>query len=60
MKLSISRYDPERDDKPHMRDYEIELVPTDHMLLDVLLRLKARDNTLTFSPAAKVSAAPMR
>ena len=52
MKLSISRYDPERDDKPHMRDYEIELVPTDHMLLDVLLRLKARDNTLTFSPAA--------
>ena len=35
MKLSISRYDPERDDKPYMQDFEIELVPTDHMLLDV-------------------------
>ena len=53
MKLSISRFDPERDDKPHMRDYEIELIPTDHMLLDVLLRLKARDNTLTFRKSCR-------
>ena len=40
MQLSISRYNPEVDDKPYMQDYEIELVHTDHMLLDVLLRLK--------------------
>ena len=41
MKLSISRYDPERDAKPFLQDYEIDLVATDHMLLDVLLRVKA-------------------
>ena len=40
MKLSISRYNPELDDKPYMQDYEIALVHTDHMLLDVILRLK--------------------
>ena len=48
MKLSISRYDPERDAQPYLQDYEIELVATDHMLLDVLLRLKAQDSTLSF------------
>ena len=26
MKLSISRYNPEQDEKPYMQDYEIELV----------------------------------
>ena len=48
MKLSISRYDPERDEKPYSQDYEIELVATDHMLLNVLLQVKAQDNTLSF------------
>lgn len=48
MQFSISRFDPDRDRKPYMQDYEIELVPTDHMLLDVLIRLKAQDNTLSF------------
>ena len=43
MKLSISRYDPERDKEPYLQDYEMELVSTDHMLLDVLLRVKAQD-----------------
>ena len=31
-----------------MQDYEIELVATDHMLLDVMLRVKAQDDTLSF------------
>ena len=53
MKLSISRYDPERDKEPYLRDYEIELVPTDRMLLDVLLRVKAQDNTLSFRKACR-------
>ena len=53
MKLSISRYDPERDKKPYLQDYEIELVPSDHMLLDVLLRLKAQDNTLSFRKSCR-------
>jgi succinate dehydrogenase / fumarate reductase iron-sulfur subunit len=48
VRLSISRYDPERDAKPFLQDYEIDLVATDHMLLDVLLRVKAQDNTLSF------------
>ena len=48
MKLCISRYNPENDDEPYMQDYEIELLEGDHMLLDVILRLKRQDNTLTF------------
>ena len=31
-----------------MQDYDIELAPTDRMLLDVMMRLKAQDDTLTF------------
>lgn len=53
MKLSISRYNPEHDNKPYMQDYEIELVQTDHMLLDVLIRLKAQDNTLTLRKSCR-------
>ena len=53
MKLSISRYDPERDKEPYLQDYEIELVSTDHMLLDVLLRVKAQDNTLSFRKSCR-------
>ena len=53
MKLSISRYNPENDDKPYMQDYEIELLEDDHMLLDVILRLKRQDNTLTFRKSCR-------
>ena len=40
MQFSIFRYNPERDKKPYMQDFEIELGPTDRMLLDVILRIK--------------------
>lgn len=53
MKLSISRYNPERDEAPHLQDYEIELTPSDHMLLDVLIRLKAQDHTLTLRKSCR-------
>ena len=53
MKFSISRYNPEHDSKPYMQDYEIELVQADHMLLDVLIRLKAQDNTLTLRKSCR-------
>lgn len=53
MKLSISRYNPENDAKPYMQDYEIDLIETDHMLLDVILRLKRQDNTLTFRKSCR-------
>lgn len=48
MRLSIFRFDPERDRKPYMQDYAIELEPGDRMLLDVLVRLKAEDDSLSF------------
>jgi succinate dehydrogenase / fumarate reductase iron-sulfur subunit len=48
MKLSIYRFDPERDRKPYMQGYEIALEPSDRMLLDVLVRLKDMDDSLTF------------
>ena len=53
MKLSISRYNPERDAKPYLQDYEIDLVHGDHMLLDVLVRLKQQDPTLTLRKSCR-------
>ncbi len=47
MRFSISRYDPDKDDKPYMQDYDIELEPTDKMLLDALIRIKATDDSLS-------------
>ena len=38
MRLSIYRYDPDKDAAPYMKDYDIELEPTDRMLLDALIR----------------------
>ena len=53
MKFSISRYDPERDAKPYLQDFELELLPTEHMLLDVILRLKQQDPTLTLRKSCR-------
>ncbi len=46
MKFSIYRYNPEKDDKPYMQDYEVELQHSDRMLLDAILRIKAMDDSL--------------
>ena len=43
MKFQIYRYDPEKDSKPYTQDYDVVLEPTDRMLLDALMRLKAQD-----------------
>jgi succinate dehydrogenase / fumarate reductase iron-sulfur subunit len=48
MRFSIYRYNPEQDAAPYMQDYELADVPPGTMLLDALVRLKARDETLTF------------
>jgi len=53
VKLSISRYNPERDEKPYMQDYEIAPGPQDRMLLDVILRLKAQDDSLTIRKSCR-------
>ena len=48
MKFSIYRYDPDSGGRPHMQAYDIALEPTDRMLLDALVRIKAHDDTLAF------------
>ena len=48
MKFRIYRYDPDKDAKPYMQDYDVELEPTDRMLLDALMRIKAQDDSLSF------------
>lgn len=47
MKFSIYRYDPDKDEKPYMRDYDVQLAATDKMLLDALLRIKTIDDSLS-------------
>jgi succinate dehydrogenase / fumarate reductase, iron-sulfur subunit len=47
MKFSIYRFDPDQDSKPRMQDYDIELQPSDRMLLDALIRIKAVDDSLS-------------
>jgi len=53
MKLSIFRFNPERDAKPYMQDYDVEPGPTDRMLLDVIVRLKGQDETLTLRKSCR-------
>ena len=40
VKFEIYRYDPDRDERPYMQKLEVELQPTDKMLLDAILRIK--------------------
>ncbi|MFA5662552.1 succinate dehydrogenase iron-sulfur subunit [Castellaniella sp.] len=40
MKFEIYRYDPDKDERPYMQKIEVELQPTDKMLLDAILRIK--------------------
>ena len=41
VRFQIYRYDPDRDGRPHMQSFEVRLQPTDRMLLDGLMRIKA-------------------
>ena len=47
MKFRVYRYDPDKDEKPYMQDYDIELASTDKMLLDGLIRIKSLDDSLS-------------
>jgi len=40
VKFEIYRYDPDRDERPYMQKLDVELEPTDKMLLDALVRIK--------------------
>ncbi len=48
MKISLYRYDPDRDAAPYMKDYDVQLEPSDRMLLDALVRVKAMDDSFAF------------
>ena len=49
MKFSIYRYNPDVDDAPYMKDYELDLPEgSDMMVLDALILLKEQDPTLSF------------
>ena len=47
MKISIYRFDPDKNKKPYIQDYEIDRVSTDIMLLDLLIKIKAQDESLS-------------
>ena len=48
MKLSIYRYNPDKDERPRMQDYEVGIQETDRMLLDVLAKVKAQDDSFSY------------
>jgi succinate dehydrogenase / fumarate reductase iron-sulfur subunit len=47
MRFRIFRYDPDKDAKPYMRDYDVVLDSHDRMLLDALVRIKEQDDSLS-------------
>ncbi len=53
MKVSIYRFNPDVDQEPYMQDYEVEVRPEDHMLLDLLLRIKVMDETLSLRKSCR-------
>jgi succinate dehydrogenase / fumarate reductase iron-sulfur subunit len=48
MRFSIYRFNPEKDSAPYMQHYDIDVQPEDRMLLDILVRIKSQDDSLTF------------
>ena len=47
-KITVYRYNPEKDKKPYMQDFFVDLEPTDKMLLDALIKMKQQDDSLSF------------
>ena len=46
--IEVYRYDPDKDAAPRMQTYELDLDGDERMLLDVLMKLKKLDETLSF------------
>ncbi len=46
--FQIYRYDPDKNTKPYMQTFELELEGHERMLLDALIKLKAQDPTIAF------------
>lgn len=47
-RMSIYRYNPEKDKKPYMQEYTIELDASDTMVLDALNKVKELDDSLSY------------
>ena len=48
VQFKIYRYDPDKDEKPYMQDISVELEASDKKLLDALMRLRAKDDSMSF------------
>ncbi|HCX32614.1 MAG TPA: succinate dehydrogenase iron-sulfur subunit, partial [Rhodocyclaceae bacterium] len=48
MQFKIYRYDPDRDERPRMQDISVEIDAADRKLLDVLVKLKAKDDSIGY------------
>ena len=48
LKVSIYRYNPEKDESPYMQDYDFDPQGKDLMVLDVLGMLKSKDSTISY------------
>ena len=53
MNFSIYRFDPDADAKPRMQDYDVMLRPSVHMLLDAILEIKEKDDSLTIRKSCR-------
>lgn len=54
MHFSIYRYNPEVDEKPYMKDYEIEIpLNSDMMVLEALSLIKEQDETFAFRASCR-------
>ena len=48
VQFKIYRYDPDQDAKPYMQDISVEIESTDRKLLDAMVKLKAKDDSIAF------------
>jgi succinate dehydrogenase / fumarate reductase iron-sulfur subunit len=48
LQFKIYRYDPDRDAKPYMQDISVKVDSTDRKLLDAMVKLKAKDDSIAF------------
>ena len=47
MNVSIYRFEPTKDKKPYMQNYEVVVDDSDIMLLDILIKIKSIDDSLS-------------
>ena len=53
MRFSIYRFNPEKDKRPRMQQYDVALGAHDRMLLDALMRIHEQDDSLGFRKSCR-------